>query len=63
MLGARRGGIGHPDYLEIRYEDLILRTEETLRLIYNFPDLDYDEVMHRAHLPTVTTVIPAARNS
>jgi len=45
VLEARRGGFGSPDYLEVRYEDLILNAEGTLRRICNFIDLEYDEVM------------------
>jgi len=45
VLEARRGGGGSPDYLEVRYEDLILNAEGTLRRICNFIDLEYDEVM------------------
>ncbi len=45
VLKARRGGSGSPDYLEVRYEDLILNAEGTLRRICNFVDLEYDEVM------------------
>src|SRR5260221_5531411 len=45
VLEARRGGSGRPDYLEVRYEDLILNAQGTLRRIGNFIDLEYDEVM------------------
>lgn len=45
VLEARRAGLGSPDYLEVRYEDLILNAEATLRRISGFIDLKYDEVM------------------
>jgi hypothetical protein len=49
VLGARRAGLGRPDYLEVRYEDLVLRTRETLARICAFVDLPYDEAMERFH--------------
>ena len=39
--------IGH--YVEIRYEDLVRNTEDTLRRICEFIDLPYDEAMLRYH--------------
>lgn len=45
VLAARRSGLGHPDYLEVRYEDLILQTQETLCRICAHLDLSYDEAM------------------
>jgi len=45
VLEARRAGIGRPDYLEVRYEDLILNAEAALKTICNFIDLEYDEIM------------------
>src|SRR6266436_558019 len=45
VLEARRAGAGRPDYLEIRYEDLILNADTTLRQICDFIDLEYDEAM------------------
>jgi hypothetical protein len=46
---ARRAGLGHPDYLEVRYEDLILHTRETLQRICAFIDLPYHEAMESHH--------------
>jgi hypothetical protein len=45
VLAARKDGMGRADYLEIRYEDLILKTPETLKRICDFIDLSYDEAM------------------
>lgn len=47
--GARRAGLGRPDYLEVRYEALILRTRATLAEICAFIDLPYDAAMERYH--------------
>jgi hypothetical protein len=45
VLAARRAGTGCPDYLEVRYEDLILNTAEILNRICPFIDLPYDSAM------------------
>jgi hypothetical protein len=45
VVTARKAGLNHSDYLEVRYEDLILNTPETLKQISQFVDLDYDEKM------------------
>ena len=45
VLAARRAGAGRPDYIEVRYEDLILNTRETLNRICTFIELDYDDAM------------------
>ena len=45
VLAARRAGAGRPDYIEVRYEDLILKTRETLNRICTFIELDYDDAM------------------
>src|SRR5579883_3272994 len=39
-----------PDYLEIRYEDLVARPRETLNVIGKFisQDLDYDRILQEA---------------
>src|SRR5918994_3168545 len=49
ILEARKQGavLGH--YLEIRYEDLILDTEPTLRRVTEFIDLPWDEVVLAYH--------------
>ncbi|MBC7933396.1 MAG: sulfotransferase [Rubrivivax sp.] len=47
VLAARRAGAGRADYIEVRYEDLILNTRETLNQICTFIDLDYDDAMLR----------------
>lgn len=49
VLTARRAGLNHPDYLEIRYEDLILRTEKTLRRICTHAGLSFDHGMVSYH--------------
>ncbi|HEX2090950.1 MAG TPA: sulfotransferase [Longimicrobiaceae bacterium] len=50
VLAARRAGGGRPDYLEVRYEDLILDTRETLGRICAHIGLDFDEAMLSYHL-------------
>ncbi len=47
VLKARHDGANSSDYLEVRYEDLILKTRETLNKICRFIDLYYDETMLR----------------
>jgi hypothetical protein len=42
---ARHDGAGHRDYLEVRYESLVLQTEETLRRVCRFIELDYEDAM------------------
>ena len=42
---GRRSGVGHPDYLEIRYDELITKTRETLERICIFLDLSFDAGM------------------
>lgn len=49
VLGARRAGLGRPDYLEVRYEALILHTRETLARICAFIELPYHADMERYH--------------
>ena len=45
VLAARRAGVGHSDYLEVRYEDLVLNTRETLEQICGHIDLPFEEPM------------------
>ena len=45
VLAARRAGMGRPDYLEIRYEDLILTPQETLKRVCDYIGLSYDETI------------------
>lgn len=45
VLAGRQAGVGRPDYMEVRYEDLILRTRETLNRICTFIGLSYNEAM------------------
>jgi hypothetical protein len=45
VLAAREAGLGSPDYLEVRYEDLILNTRETLERICAHICLSYDDAM------------------
>jgi hypothetical protein len=37
---------GHDDFLVVRYEDLVLRAEPTLRVVCDFLSLDYEPTMH-----------------
>ncbi|MBV9773637.1 MAG: sulfotransferase [Gemmatimonadetes bacterium] len=50
VLAARRAGAGRPDYLEVRYEELVLDTRTTLQRICAFVDLPYHEAMESHHL-------------
>lgn len=52
VLAARHAGVDHPDYLEVRYEDLILNTRKTLNQICTFIDLEYDDGMLRYYTRT-----------
>jgi hypothetical protein len=45
VRAARRSGAGRPDYLEVRYEDLVLHTRAELERICAFVGLPYDEAM------------------
>jgi hypothetical protein len=45
VLSARRAGRGRPDYIEVRYEDLVLGTRGALERICAFVDLSYEDVM------------------
>jgi len=49
ILKARRQGEGLGGYLEIRYEDLILDTEPTLRAVCELIELPWDERMLAYH--------------
>jgi hypothetical protein len=45
VTAARRAGLGRADYLEVRYEDVILSPRETLERICAFLDLRFDPAM------------------
>lgn len=45
VLAARRAGANHRDYLEVRYENLILNTRETLEQICAHIELRFEEAM------------------
>lgn len=45
VLAARRAGVGRDDYIEVRYEELILNTEETLKRVCAHSGLTYEEAM------------------
>lgn len=45
VLAARRAGVGHDDYMEVRYEELILNTRETLEQVCAHIALSYEEEM------------------
>jgi hypothetical protein len=49
ILMARAQGAGAPDYLEVRYEDLVQQPEETLRRVCEFIEVPWDGVMLRYH--------------
>jgi hypothetical protein len=52
VLAARRTGVGHPDYIEVRYEDVILHTPDVLKRLCAFVDLAYDDAMLRYYTRT-----------
>lgn len=52
ILAARRAGRGRPDYLEVRYEDLILHTRATLQQICDHSNLSFDDAMLDYHTRT-----------
>jgi len=45
VLAARRAALGRNDYLEVRYEDLVLKTEETLKRVCAHVELLYEAAM------------------
>jgi hypothetical protein len=45
VLAARRAGGGRPDYMEVRYEDLILNTQLVLEQVCAHSGLNYDNAM------------------
>jgi hypothetical protein len=45
VLAARRAGLRHSDYMEVRYEDLILNTRMVLERICAFVGLSFEESM------------------
>ena len=45
VLAARRAGLGHDDYLEVRYEDLIQNTAKTLHRICDHVALTFEDEM------------------
>jgi len=49
---GRRSGATRRDYLEVRYEELITKPQETLERICGFLDLDFDAGMLNYHLRT-----------
>lgn len=49
---GRRSGLGRADYLEVRYEDLIMNTRETIERVCVFLDLDFDTSMLSFHTRT-----------
>jgi hypothetical protein len=47
VLEAQKAGKNCPDYIEVRYEDLVLHTAETLKQVCRFIELDYEDSMLR----------------
>jgi hypothetical protein len=45
ILAARRAGVGRDDYLEIRFEELILNTRETLERVCTHLALTFEDTM------------------
>jgi hypothetical protein len=50
VKAARGDGLGQPDYLEIRYENLILETRTQLEQICQHIELPFDQAMLEHHL-------------
>ncbi len=57
VRAARRDGIGRPDYVEVRYEDLILDPRETLRRVCAHVELPFDESMLSYHKRTPSRLL------
>jgi hypothetical protein len=49
IVAAREQGENLPHYLEVRYEDLVLDTEPTLRSVCDFIELAWDASLLRYH--------------
>ena len=45
VLAARRAGVGHDDYMEVRYEELVQNAAETLKRVCSHVDLSFQEEM------------------
>jgi hypothetical protein len=66
ILVARKQGAALPHYMEVRYEDLVLDTEEVLRRVCDFIQLPWDDSLLRYHeragerLKEVARDLPAA---
>ncbi len=45
VLAARRAGVGRHDYMEVRYEELVLNTRETVKRVCAHVGLTYEEAM------------------
>lgn len=59
---ARRQAEQLENYLEVRYEDLVLDTEPTLRRVASFVDLDFQESMLRYHEHSAERMAEMARD-
>ena len=49
IQAARRAGVGRDDYLEVRYEDLVINTQVTLEKTCAHIELSYDDAMLSYH--------------
>ena len=45
VLAARRAGLGRDDYMEVRYEELVMNTRETLQRVCAHLALTYEDAM------------------
>ena len=45
VVAARRAGVGRADYIEIRYEELVLNTQQTLQRLCAHVALTYEDAM------------------
>ena len=45
IVTARRAGLGNPDYMEVRYEELVLNPRETLERVCAHINFEYEDAM------------------
>jgi hypothetical protein len=50
VRSARSAGVGHDDYIEVRYEELVVNTKATLMNVCAHIDLDFQEAMLNYHV-------------
>lgn len=45
VVSARRAGLGRSDYMEVRYEELVLNPRETLKQVCDYINLTFEDTM------------------